>query len=222
VIVQARIDLDTWLTLAGAVFTAAAAAATFVAVIYAQRTVKEARKARSESHAAHEAEMQQMEQARVAAATQANWLLGELKAANKAADERHQSEVAERESANEVAFWSRMLAQLQRVNDQLFEYVDAARAEATVDPGGVQVGGRYLSTTRLHALYQRLRVEVVALREYGGPDMVEVIPPSGGPGSPRDNALRVWTDGIGILTTLANHAQNVASKEMPQRPDYGP
>ena len=51
--------------------------------------------------------------------------------------------------------------------------------------------------------------------------MVDAVPPSGGPGSPHDNAVRVWTDGIGILMSLANHAQHVASKEMPQRPEYG-
>ena len=212
------ISATTVVIVVSALFTAVAAVATIAAVVYARRTVGEARLTRTESHAAHAAEIAAMEQARMLAAEQHKQQISELQFAAAAAYAGHEEQMAAQKVVFRHDLIVRRLVQMQRVAEILFDLIGAAREESVHPSQRVDLGNRrLLGATSIPALQTKLRIEVRILKALGGPDLDDVIPPLERDDDPA-GVLRLWTEnGLTALQRLGG----MIDAEESLRPNLG-
>lgn len=215
----AAISATSVVTIFGAAFTAIAALATVVAVIYARKTVAEAHAARQDSHSAHEAEMEQLKRAREAAAGQHEEQIRELQFAAAAAYSGHEEQMRQRDAVFRHDLTVRRLSQMQRVAEVLFALIGAARAETVQPSQRYDFGnGRALGATPIPALQTRLRIEARILTALGGPNLADVIP-----GNERDDdragVQRLWTDGLMALQSIEGKIESEEALRLGYMPD---
>jgi hypothetical protein len=178
-------SLDSWFSLASTVFAAVAAVATIVAVIYARKTVNESKAATK------------------AVAEQHREQIAELKASAAASHAASQKDLLGRRIAFDHDLAIRRLEQLQRIADALTELIHAAREERTQPSARITdiQPGRAVSSTGIPALQRQLAIEVRILKQLGGPNLSEVIPPER-----RDDQQaglqRLWFDGLAALEQI--------------------
>ena len=129
--------------------------------------------------------------------------IAELKASAAASHAASQKELLERRIAFEHDLAVQRLAQLQRISEALTELIHAAREERTHASERITdiQPGRGVSSTRIPALQRQLRIEVRILKQLGGPDLSEIIPPQ-----ERDDQQaglqRLWFDGLAALEQI--------------------
>lgn len=201
----ADISFNTWLSIASTLFAAIAAVATVIAVAFARKTVTESETATQTAADQHREQLQAMN---MATESQVN----ELRRATAASKVQHEIEMEDRARATQTAEGNRQIAQLQRVADLLVDYADTAKSELikpapvfTLESDGTSLR---VSSTRLPAIYSRLKLEMTALRMYGGIDLTSGLTEP----SRFDIATvrRCWNEAQQLIATVADIAQDAA------------
>ncbi len=141
-----------------AVAAVVAAIAALVTILYARRTVAEAKAASEDLE-------------RIRAATDAALL--EQRSAAQASAAEHSAEMAERKRAISAELGVQRLAQLQRISELLLLLADVAREEERNPPEPLGPG---ISGTRLPGILKHLRNSITVLEALGGPRLLKAGP----------------------------------------------
>lgn len=204
-ILSAHVSFDTWLSVASTLFAAIAAVATVIAVKFARKTVTESEAATRMAADQHREQLRAM---KLATESQVN----EIQRATAASEVQHQVEMEDRARATQTAEGDRQIAQLQRVADLLVDYADTAKSELanpapifTLETEGASLR---VSSTRLPAIYSRLKLEMTALHMYGGIDLTSGLTEP----SRFDTATvgRCWNEAQRLIADVAGIAQAAA------------